>query len=160
MDPAVTDGRHDQSQHAEDDDPDGWCVDVEDRVDRLPGEHRPGGGEAEIHDDHQHERNGGAEDSELRPAGDHLGQTEPGALRGVQRHDDATGEVPDEEPDDRPDGVGAEDHCQRSVHDRGDLHVGAEPQGELAAGRAVPLPERHDIDAAPLDARDGRPRPS
>ena len=79
------------------------------------------------------------EHPELGTAGDHLGQAQPGTLGRVQRHDHAAKDVADEQTDDRPQRVGAEDHRQRAVDDRGDLHVGPEPQCELAAWRAVSL---------------------
>ena len=73
----------------------------------------------------------------------------------MQRHHDSAQHVADEQSDDCPDRIGAEHDRQGTVHDGGDLHVGAEPQGELVTRRAVALAIGDDVDGAPLDSQGG-----
>jgi hypothetical protein len=120
----------------------------------LAREHGAGRGEAEVHQHDQHERQAGAVHAELGTARDHLRNPHARALRGVQRHHDATADVADQQADDRPQRVVAEHDGQRTIDDRSDLQVGAEPERELIERRPVPLRVGDVLDRASLD-RDG-----
>jgi hypothetical protein len=76
----------------------------------------------------------------------------------VQRHDDAAENVADQEADDGGHGFGTEHHGQGAVDHRRDLHVGTEPEGELAGGRAVALALRNHVDGSALDGARGTQR--
>ena len=105
----------------------------------LPGQHRAAGRETDIHQAHQHNRDHGAVDAELHPAGDHLRQAQLGPLRRMQRHDGAAQHLPDQQADQRPEHVPSQHHGQGSGDNRSDLQVGPEPQGELAEQTPVAL---------------------
>jgi hypothetical protein len=66
----------------------------------------------------------------------------------VERHDGAAEDVADQQADDGPERIRAEDHRERAVDDRGDLGVGAEPERELAPGAAVALGARHHVNGS------------
>ena len=159
VDQAIADGGDDHRQHTEDNDADGTALDVENLVDRLPRQHSAGGGEPKVHQHHQHQGKTGAEDTELGAAGDHLRDAHPRALRRVQRHHRTAADVADQQPDDRPQGVRAEDDGQRPIDDRGDLHVGAEPERELVTWCSVALGIWDHVDRATLhlDSHRGAP---
>ena len=124
-------------------------------LDGLAGEDGPGRREAEVHDDDEYQRDHRPEDAELRAAGDHLRQAELGPLGRVQGHDRAAEEVADQESEDCPQRVSAEQHGQGAVDDGRDLHVRPEPQRELLAGRSVTFIFRNEVDGAALDAPPG-----
>lgn len=89
--------------------------------DGLAGKHRAGGGEAQVHQAHQGDRDAGAVDAELHPAGNHLRQPQARPLRGVQGHHRTAEELADEQADQRPEHVAAEDHGEGAGDDGGDL---------------------------------------
>ena len=124
------DGDH-RDEGDEQEDPHDRRVDAEQLVDGLARENGAGRGEAEVHHDHEDQRDRCAQYAELGAAGDHLREPETWPLGGVQRHHDAAGEVADEQADDRPERVGAEDDREGAVHDGRDLQVGGHPEREL-----------------------------
>lgn len=69
--------------------------------------------------------------------GDHLRQAQARALGRVQRHHDAAQNIADEQADDGRHRLGTKHHGQSAVDHSGDLHIGAEPQRELAGRRAM-----------------------
>ncbi len=147
VDEPVADRGGDGGDHGEDDDARG-VAQVRQLTDRLPGQDRAAGEEADVHHDDQGQRHHRAAHPELRPGGDHLRQAEARPLRGVQRHDRAAEEVAEQQADQGPEGVGAEHDGQGAGDDGGDLQVGAEPEGELADRRAVAFVVRDDVDRA------------
>ena len=98
---------------------------------RLARQHGTGGGETQVHQAHQHNRNGRPIHAELHPAGDHLRQAKLGPLRRMQRHDATADQLTDEQADQRPEHITAQHHGQRPGDNRSDLQVGTHPQGEL-----------------------------
>ena len=156
MDVLVSQQGHQGGERTEDDDADPRGLNADDEVDGLAGQDRAGRGEADVHEHDEHERNDRADDAELGARRDHLRQTQLRTLRRVQRHDDSADDIADEQADDGPQRIGAEDDCQSPVDDRGDLSVGAEPQGELGTWRSVTLGVRHHLDGPLLDPRIGR----
>lgn len=154
VDQLVAGDRDECGEETEDDDADGGAVDVQDLVDGLSGQHGAGGSEAEVHQDDENKRYDCSLDAELGATRDHLGETHTRALCGVKRHDSATEDVADQKSDDRPDGVRAEYDGESAVDDCSDLHVGAEPESELAARGAVSFCIRDDVDSASFRSED------
>ena len=151
VDHPVPDDGDDQCECAEDDDADRRGVNVEDFIDRLTRKHCAGGRKAQIHQYHQDQRQTRSPHTELGAAGNHLRDAHFRALRRVQCHHYTAADVANQQADDRPQRVRTEYHCQRTVDDRGDLHVCAEPQRELIARRSVPLTVRNHVDRAALN---------
>jgi hypothetical protein len=90
-------------------------------------------------------------EAELRPALNHLGNAELWPLRRMQRHEHRAEQIAEQDRQNRPGQRQAEYGAKRAGHDRRDLHVGAEPDGEEAVDRAVALTGGDMIDAMPLD---------
>lgn len=150
VDDAIAEHRHQDDEGGEDEDP-GAVAEPGELADGLAGKHRAGGGEAQVHQAHQGDRDAGAVDAELHPAGNHLRQPQARPLRGVQGHHRAAEELADEQADQRPEHVAAEDHGEGAGDDGGDLQVGPQPEGELAVEAAVALVRRDVVDRAPFD---------
>ncbi len=126
---------------------------LEQLAQRLAGQHHAGGVEAQVHDAGQRQRQHRALDAKLRAAGQHLRQAQPGALRAVQRHYRAAGDLPQQQAGDGPDDVAAQRHGQRAGDDGGDLQIGRQPQGELAEYAAMPLAFGDEVYGTALDQR-------
>ncbi|MNQ76187.1 hypothetical protein D3C85_910140 [compost metagenome] len=145
-----------QDDHGGEDEDAGTVADAQQLTDGLTGKHGTGGGEAEIHQAHQDDRDSRAVDTELHPAGDHLRQAELGPLGRVQRHHRAAEQLADEQADQRPEHVAAQYHGQCAGDNCGDLQVGAQPQGELAVEATVALGLGNVIDRTAFDQGLGR----
>ncbi|VTL98509.1 Uncharacterised protein [Pseudomonas aeruginosa] len=152
VDDAVAEHRHQDDEGGEDEDP-GAVAESGHLADRLPGKYRAGSGEAQVHQAYQGDRDAGAVDTELHPAGNHLRQPQPRPLRGVQGHHGATEDLPEEQADQRPEHIAAEHHGEGAGDDGGDLQVGPQPEGELAVEATVALVRRDIVDRAPFDQR-------
>ncbi len=119
---------------------------------RLAAEHQIRGDEAKVHDDHQGDHEDGAHGTELPAALDHLRHAELGALRGMQRHENAADQIPDENGEDRRNQGQLKPHRrERAGHD-GQYHdIRAEPDREEIAGPPMPFVGRNRIDGVLLD---------
>ncbi len=124
----------------------GGVADAEQLAQRLAGQHGAGGGEAQVHQAHQHDRDRRAIHPELHAAGNHLRQAKLGPLRRVQRHHAAAEQLADQQTDQRPEHITAQHHGQGPGDNRGDLQVGAHPQGELAKQTTVSFRLRDVVD--------------
>ncbi|VVO41265.1 hypothetical protein PS706_05911 [Pseudomonas fluorescens] len=131
MDHPITEHRDQHDDTGKNQDTDA-VADPEQLTQRLTGKYRSGGGEAEVHQAHQHNRDRRAIHPKLHPAGDHLRQAELGPLRRMQRHDATADQLTDQQADQRPEHITAQHHGQGPSDNRGDLQVGTHPQGELA----------------------------
>lgn len=96
MDHPITQHRDNHNDQAEQDHP-GGIINVQQFCHRLPSQHRVAGGEADIHNTHQHQRDDRAKHAELNTAYDHLRQTETRPLHGMQRHHRRTDNLPDQQ---------------------------------------------------------------
>ncbi|MNJ12967.1 hypothetical protein D3C77_71710 [compost metagenome] len=150
VDHAVAGHRGEDDDRGEDQDP-GTVADAQQLADGLAGEHRAGGGEAQVHQAHQGNRDGRAIDTELHAAGNHLRQAQLGALGCMQGHDRAAGQLADQQADQRPEHIAAQHHGQGPGDDGSDLQVGTQPQGELAVEASVPFILRDVVNRAALD---------
>lgn len=75
----------------------------------------------------------------------------------MERHDGAADDLPDEKANDCPYHIGSENHRQRTIHDRRNLHIGSEPQSELALRCTVSFTIGHHVNCSFLNAA-GCPR--
>jgi hypothetical protein len=128
-------------------------ADTEQLTQRLSRQHRPGGSETQVHQAHQHDRNCRPINAELHTAGDHLRQAQFRSLRGMQRHHTTAEQLADQKTDQRPEHITAKHHRQGPGDDRGDLQVGAHPQGELTEQTTVSFRFRDVVDRTPFDQR-------
>ncbi len=152
VDHPITEHRYQHDDAGENEDTDA-VADPEQLAQRLPGKHRSGRGETKVHQAHQYDRNGRAINAELYPAGNHLRQAQLRPLCRMQRHHPATDQLADQQTDQRPEHIAAQHHGQSTGDNRGDLQVGAQPQGELAQQTTVSFRFRDIVDRTRFDQR-------
>ncbi|MNV30498.1 hypothetical protein D3C71_1217700 [compost metagenome] len=152
MDHPITKHRDQHDDTGENEDTDA-VADAKQLAQRLAGKYRARCGETEVHQAHQHDRDGRAINAKLHAAGDHLRQAKLWTLRGMQRHHATAEQLPDQQTDQRPEHITAQHHGQGPGDNRGDLQVGTHPQGELAKQTTVSFRFRDVVDRALLDQR-------
>ncbi|MNE21527.1 hypothetical protein D3C80_1146940 [compost metagenome] len=150
VDHAIAEHRGQDDHGGENQDP-GAVADAEQLADRLARQHRAGGGETQVHQAHQGNRDGRAIDPELHPAGNHLRQAQFRPLSGVQGHDRAADQLADQQADQRPEHITTEHYGQGPGDDCRDLQVGTQPQGELTVQASVSFIFRDVVDRATFD---------
>jgi len=112
-----------------------------------------------VHEHHQSNHGGGAPGPELTPALHHLRHAEPRALGRMQRHENRTDEVPDDDGDTaRQEGLAEERRRQRAGDDGQYVDVRTQPEREQVTRLPMPLVERDLIDCVLFDLR--RPPPA
>jgi len=96
-------------------------------------------------------------EAELGAALDHLRQAEPRSLRGMERHENGSGQVADHDCQQRPPEAETGRDPDRSGNDSQDVRAGTEPDEELRPGLSVPFGHRYVVVAVSLNHRGRRP---
>ena len=92
-------------------------------------------------------------EAELGAALDHLRQAEPRSLRGMERHENGSGQIADHDCQQRPPEAEAGRDPDRSGNDGQYVRAGAEPDEELRPGLSVPFGYRYVVVAVAFDHR-------